>query len=275
MRKFFFSIIKFILKQMKLDSLRKKIVANYYRNIDSKNEKRRIERNHNLVEEEFEQFRKLESKTKKRFELTKKDITPYLDDKTSSTPFDTHYTYHPAWAARILNKTKPGLHIDISSSVSFCTMVSAFIPVKFYDYRITKLKLPGLECGQADLTSLPFENNSVLSLSCMHVLEHIGLGRYGDDMDYDGDLKAINELKRVLAINGNLLLVVPVGKPIIQFNGQRIYSYEQILEHFNDLKLIEYSLIPDNVADVGILKNASNEISSKQEYGCGCFWFKK
>ena len=52
----------------------------------------------------------------------------------------------------------------------------------------------------------------------MHVIEHIGLGRYGDEMDPDGDLKAIDELKRVLSRKGDLLFVVPVGKPKIMYN---------------------------------------------------------
>ena len=56
-------------------------------------------------------------------------------------------------------------------------MVSAFIPVEFYDYRPAELSLSGLEFKHADLTHLPFADNSVESLSCMHVIEHIGLGR--------------------------------------------------------------------------------------------------
>jgi hypothetical protein len=36
----------------------------------------------------------------------------------------------------------------------------------------------------------------------MHVVEHIGLGRYGDPIDPDGDLKAISELKRVVQKRG-------------------------------------------------------------------------
>jgi hypothetical protein len=59
----------------------------------------------------------------------------------------------------------------------------------------------------------------------MHVIEHIGLGRYGEALDPDGDLKAIRELVRVLAAGGNLLVVVPVGRPRIQFNAHRIYDY--------------------------------------------------
>lgn len=109
----------------------------------------------------------------------------------------------------------------------------------------------------------------------MHTVEHIGLGRYGDPIDYDGDLKAISELKRVLAIDGNLLFVVPIGKPIIKFNAHRIYSLKQVLSYFKELQLLEFSLIPDNALETGIIKNASEEICDQQVYACGCFWFKK
>jgi len=109
-----------------------------------------------------------------------------------------------------------------------------------------KLDLDNLISKQANLTSLPFENNSIESLSCMHTVEHIGLGRYGDKLDPNGDLKAIKELKRVLSVNGNLLFVVPIGKPKIMFNAHRIYSYNQIINYFNELKLKEFSLVTDS-----------------------------
>jgi len=109
----------------------------------------------------------------------------------------------------------------------------------------------------------------------MHTIEHVGLGRYGDKIDPDGDIKAINELKRVLAIDGNLLFVVPIGKPKLVFNAHRIYSYEQIMSYFSDLKLLNFTLIPDNAREIGLIDNATKEQTDAQKYGCGCFWFKK
>jgi glycosyltransferase involved in cell wall biosynthesis len=214
-------------------------------------------------------------KTDRGFLFSWKTRRPFLNEKTALTSFDAHYIYHPAWAARVLSKTRPAEHIDISSSLSFSTMVSAFIPVKFYDYRPAKVRLSNLSSGHADLLSLPFTDNSVSSLSCMHTIEHIGLGRYGDKIGPDDDLKAISELKRVLSPSGDLLFVVPIGKPKIMFNAHRIYSYEQIISYFSDLKLQEFSLIPDNAKEVGMIMNATKELSDAQTYGCGCFWFKK
>jgi ubiquinone/menaquinone biosynthesis C-methylase UbiE len=137
--------------------------------------------------------------------------------------------------------------VDISSILSFSTIVSAFVPVKFYDYRPAELNLNNLESGFAELKKLNFADNSIASLSCMHTIEHIGLGRYGDEIDPAGDIKSINELKRVLKPGGDLLFVTPVGKSKIEFNAHRIYSFEQILDYFSPFLLKEFSLIPDKV----------------------------
>jgi hypothetical protein len=218
---------------------------------------------------------KSRAKTKTRFKIKWKNRYPQLFDKTKGTSFDAHYIYHPAWAARIIAKNKPSKHIDISSSLNFSTMLSAFIPVEFYDYRPANLKLNNLTSQKADLTSLFFKDNSIESLSCMHTIEHIGLGRYGDPIDPDGDIKAMKELSRVLAINGNFFFVTPIGKPTIQFNAHRIYSYEQIISYFPDLILREFSMVPDNGLEEGIIKNASKELADSQKYACGLFWFTK
>jgi SAM-dependent methyltransferase len=196
----------------------------------------------------------------------------YWNDRTTITPFDAHYIYHPAWATRILNKTKPATHIDISSTLHFCSMLSAFMPVEFYDYRPASLTLSQLHCGKADLNNLHFSTNSVHSISCMHTIEHIGLGRYGDQLDPDGDLKAINELIRVLAPAGDLLFVVPVGHPKLVFHAHRIYSYDMIMEYFSTLHLKNFALIKD---DNSYTDNANPNDVAPQQYACGCFWFQK
>jgi hypothetical protein len=212
---------------------------------------------------------KIPSRTASVFKLY-----PCLDDDTTYTGFDRHYIYHPAWAARILSKTKPKKHIDISSTLSFSSIISAFIPTEFYDIRSANLILTNLKSKSADLTRLPFKDGSIGSLSCMHTVEHVGLGRYGDPIDPDGDVKAIEELIRVTAVDGNLLFVVPVGKPIIMFNAHRIYSYGQIYKYFKKMELVEFSMIPDDPT-LSIINNCDPRLVKNQKYACGCFWFKK
>lgn len=210
-----------------------------------------------------------------RFSASIPELRQCLDDDQPNTGFDRHYVYHTAWAARILADARPLAHIDISSMLYFSTLISAFIPVQFYDYRPANVQLNGLTCHHADLQKLPFADNSVPSLSCMHVVEHIGLGRYGEPLDPQGDLQAMAELKRVLASGGDLLFVAPVGRPRIVFNAHRIYAYQHILEAFQGLTLHEFALIPDKINGNGLMLNATEAEADAQEYGCGCFWFKK
>lgn len=224
---------------------------------------------------DFETFGRMMSVRGERFPLRWKDRKPCIGDAASTHDFDRHYVYHPAWAARILAKTRPESHVDISSTLGFSAMLSAFMPVHYCEYRTVDLKLSNLSVSSASLLQLPFADGSVASLSCMHVIEHIGLGRYGDKLDPDGDLEAIAELKRILAVGGTLLFVVPVGKPTIEFNAHRVYSYEQVLDCFSGLELRQFSLIPDNGNDGGLVPFSLKDTVDAQRYGCGCFWFVK
>jgi SAM-dependent methyltransferase len=223
---------------------------------------------------DFKKFKKI-SKSNTRLDIHWKNRYPCLNDRTGETHFDRHYIYHTGWAARILANTKPETHIDISSSLYFASIASAFVPFKFYDYRPAKIELKNLSSESADLLSLPFESKSIKSISCMHVIEHIGLGRYGDKLDPDGDLKGMSELQRVLAKNGILLFVVPVGKPQIMFNAHRIYSFDHVISSFPELKLKEFALIPENSINGEVLYNPTKSKIESERYGCGCFLFER
>ncbi|MBC7383804.1 MAG: DUF268 domain-containing protein, partial [Bacteroidia bacterium] len=197
-----------------------------------------------LLKQSFDTFNQLDSIKKLSNSWDSK--YPCLNDNTGTTPFDAHYIYHPAWAARIIKEINPEKHLDISSTLHFCTILSAFVKTEFYDYRPALLTLSNLKSTSADLTNLFFESNSVDSISCMHTIEHVGLGRYGDKIDPDGDFKAIAELQRVVKAGGSLLIVVPVGKPKIMFNAHRIYSFELINDLFTNFELRNFSLIDDS-----------------------------
>lgn len=226
-------------------------------------------------EAEFQQFSSAAASATPRFNVRREDCKPFLHDRTSSTGFDRHYIYHTSWAARVLAESRPAVHYDIGSSLYFVGIVSAFLPVKFFDYRPADLRLTQLSSASADLQKLPFDDRSVHSLSCMHVVEHVGLGRYGDPLDPDGDLKAMAELQRVIAPGGSLLFVVPIGKPRVLFNAHRIYGYRQIVDAFSGLNLKEFTLIPEHQKDGGLIINAPESRSDQEDYGCGCFHFTR
>lgn len=203
------------------------------------------------------------------------DRRPCLGDRTAATSFDRHYVYHTAWAARVVRRLAPAEHVDIGSSLYFAGVASAFVAMRIYDYRPAQLRLDNLHSGAADLLALPFADGSIPSLSCMHVVEHVGLGRYGDPLDPDGDLKALAELQRVVAPGGVLLLVVPIGRPRIEFNAHRVYSRSMIEEHFSGWRLEEFALIPERAEQGGLVIDPSIELVAAQHYGCGCFlWWR-
>jgi SAM-dependent methyltransferase len=108
----------------------------------------------------------------------------------------------------------------------------------------------------------------------MHVIEHVGLGRYGDTLDANGDLKALAELRRVLAPGGSLLVVVPIGKPRVCFNAHRVYAFDDVLHALRGLALRDFALIPDSPEDGGLVTAPPASLLAKQVYGCGCFWFQ-
>ncbi len=212
----------------------------------------------------------------KRFSLRARNFFPCVWDKTRETHFDRHYVFHTAWAARCVQAIRPEKHIDVGSSLYFSAIVSAFIPVDFYDYRPARLDLSGLESKEGDLMQLPFSDNSIESLSCLHTVEHVGLGRYGEPIDPEGDLKAMRELARITRPGGSLLIVVPTGaQSKIEFNAHRIYSYDALVGVFKDFDLKNFSYIPEHAERGGLIEKARREDISSDSYGCGCYWFVK
>lgn len=209
------------------------------------------------------------SATAPRFDLSETRIFQLLDDDVRPPEFDAHYVYHTAWAARRLAVIAPAEHVDFASSIYFVAIASAMVPFRSMEYQPSSFAMAGVEPGRADLTNLPFDSHSLPSVSCMHVVEHIGLGRYGDAIDYDGDAKAMAELARVVAPGGSLLFVVPVGRPRIVYNAHRIYSYRHVMEAFGrSFSLENFALLTDQGT---FLAQASTAEADAQVYGCGCF----
>lgn len=230
---------------------------------------------HKRVYNQFQAYAQLARGKDQRFELSWDDRWVCLGDDRPKTGFDRHYLYHMAWAARKVAQYMPAEHHDFSSHLHFASMVSAFVPTTLYEFRPPDLALDNLQTAAADLTNLPMQDASLPSISTMHVVEHLGLGRYGDPIRPDADLAAMAELERVLKPGGDLYFVVPVGKPRLAFNGCRVYSYEQIIESFATLSLQSFALIEDDEIGGPLINDADPALVAKQTYACGCFHFTR
>jgi len=200
------------------------------------------------------------------------DLYPCVFDSILSHPFDSHYLYQDTWALKKLLDSNRGWHVDVGSRLDFVAFVSIFLRVEFVDIRKLNLSLDGLGIIQGNILHLPFADNSINSLSCLHVAEHIGLGRYGDPLDSYGTKKACIELARVLAPGSHLYFSLPVGKPRLCFNAHRIHSPGQILDYFRNLDLVEFSLITDEGT---LIRDAEFRRANQSDYACGLFDFCK
>jgi len=200
--------------------------------------------------------------------LSLRDSYPCLTDWLPSTPFDPHYFYQGAWIARRIAARAPAVHIDVGSSVLTISVLSAQVPTIFVDYRPLQATLSNLSNVAGDIQGLPFADCSLQSLSCMHVLEHIGLGRYGDPIDPNGSRKGLLELARVLAPNGRLYITVPIGRPRVCFNAHRVFAPQEIPAVLPDLQLANFSW----VTDTGTFHESGQpEDAVDQDYACGFY----
>lgn len=200
------------------------------------------------------------------------DVYPQLHDRTSTTAIDAHYFYTNGWAMRRIVAQLPAQHVDIASQTMFVNLLSAVLSVTFVDYRPLEVGMNGLTNCSGDILNLPFDDGSVVSLSCLHVAEHIGLGRYGDPLNPHGTRQACTELQRVLAPGGNLYFVLPVGIPRVCFNAHRIHAPEAIVKFFSKLELVEVSGVHD---DGRFVERVGLDEFKESEYACGMFWFRK
>jgi len=184
---------------------------------------------------------------------------PCLFDKKDYSLNIQYYDYQNGWAFEKILESKPEELIDIGSNIAFLVFASKLTRVTAIDIRKHNIPIKNLETKIGDILSLPYENNSIDFLSSLSVIEHIGLGRYGEVIDFDGMNKSINEFYRVLKSNAILLVSFPIGATnTIEFNAHRRFSPEKIHEMFNRFSVVE---------EIYILKNEIVDINKYKELG--------
>jgi SAM-dependent methyltransferase len=185
----------------------------------------------------------------------------------------THYFHQDLWAARHLRARGVTRHVDVGSRIDgFVAHLLPFCEVEYVDIRPLEVPVEGLTVRVGSILDLPYESGSVPSLSCLHVIEHIGLGRYGDPIDPEGHMRSARELARVLAPGGLLLLGTPVGRERLCFDAHRVFDPATVLAMFDELELVEFAYIDDDGS--GVRTGAMDQVR-QCEFGCGLFVFRK
>jgi SAM-dependent methyltransferase len=177
---------------------------------------------------------------------TLQNLSPFVYDNSNETPVEPIYFYQDAWAFEKIAHRNVKQHVDIGSHHKFVSLLSKIVPVTMVDIRPLSVPMDTISFRKGSITDLPFEDQSLQSVSSLCVVEHIGLGRYGDPLDPDGTAKAVRELCRVLAPGGYLYVSLPVAnQSFVTFNEARILSLKEFHELIQPLRLMEEKYIVD------------------------------
>ena len=147
---------------------------------------------------------------------------PILDDKyKQSGTAKGHYFHQDLLVARRIYINIPNKHVDIGSRIDgFVGHVATFMSIEIIDIRNLTSVTENIEFIQANMIDMRNDLYDYCdSLSCLHALEHFGLGRYGDPIDFDGHLKGFVNMYNILTSGGVLYLSVPTGRQRIEFNA--------------------------------------------------------
>jgi len=193
-------------------------------------------------------------------------LSPCLEDATITTPLEPIYYYQDAWAFEKILTAKPSSHIDIGSHHKFVSLLSKVVPTTMVDLRPLPIPLDSLTFKQGSILALPYPDKSLPSVSSLCVVEHIGLGRYGDPLDPDGTAKAVEELKRIVEPGGDLYISVPIDDVNrIYFNAHRAFSEAYLEELFDPFEILERRYI------------FGNDFTDKLRpgFGTGCYHLRR
>lgn len=197
---------------------------------------------------------------------------PRLGERTTSTQVESHYFYQAIWAGRLIASQRPRQHVDIGSDHRMISLLTWITKVVFVDIRPLDVPVQGLAPVDGSILALPFADQSLASVSCLHVAEHVGLGRYGDPLNPSGTRDAARELSRVLAPQGNLYFSLPVGRSRVEFNAHRVHTPAQVRDLFPELELVQFAVEDDRGRFV---EDADTRAFEQASYACGMFWFRK
>ena len=218
----------------------------------------------------------------KRTDWTFGPMKPMLEERGTPSGASGHYFHQDLLVARRIHKRNPRRHIDVGSRIDgFVAHVASFREIEIMDIRPPDTAIPNVKFLQMDMmgTLAPDQTAICDSLSCLHVLEHFGVGRYGDRIDPDGYKTGFANLVQMLETRGILYFSVPIGRQRIEFNAHRVFGLPYLLEIFkaNGLELLNYSYVNDsgNLIENVEISQESIAVANDLAYGCGIFELKK
>ena len=180
--------------------------------------------------------------------------------------------------SKLIYQNKPKRHIDIGSRIDgFVAHVASFRKIEVIDIRpLTKSEHKNIIFRQADFMK-PQNLKKTDSISCLHAIEHFGLGRYGDPIDIEGHAKGITNLVNLISNSGRLYISFPIGqKDEVHFNAHRVFHASSILKHPSInryMKLVRFDYVDDN----GELHQdlSVKSVKTGTQFGCGIYTFEK
>ncbi len=175
------------------------------------------------------------------------NVLPCRGEDKGTTPIEPIYFYQNSWAFEHIVRERPDRHVDVGSHHSFVSLLSKVVPVTMVDIRPLSLSLESLQFVDGSILDLPYADQSQESVSSICVVEHIGLGRYGDPLDPNGTEKAIDELKRIVAPGGFLYISLPLDdQTTVYFNAHRAFAEADVLTMFAPFELLDRKYIYGN-----------------------------
>jgi len=220
------------------------------------------------LKKQSKQLKKQGQKSSVSFPITK--FSAYYEDKQDNAgALGFHYFYQDLYVAQRIYHNNPIRHIDIGSSISgFVAHVASYREIEVYDIRPLNNPIPNVKFKQFDLMQFKEEYaENTDSISCLHALEHFGLGRYGDPICYDGYLIGFQNILKMLKTNGKFYFSVPLGKQRIEFHAHRVFSLRYLLELITPYYDINsFSYIDDNNVFYENVEISEEKILNN----CGC-----
>jgi len=197
----------------------------------------------------------------------------------------SEYFWQDLLVARTIFEAKPLKHVDIGSRVDgFVAHVASFREIEVFDVRPVTSSIPGVDFKQADLMNPESMKDYFLkdgycdSLSCLHALEHFGLGRYGDPINTRGYEKGLANMAGLLKKGGVFYLSVPIGRERVEFNAHWVFAPYTILNFAsaNDLELKELTVFNTKTGIRAIKPgSAMPHDLAESDYNLGIFVFNK